>query len=108
MSESAKVEPERQGWAGNVCRKPTGPLQDAEGELKTAAHHSGAGKMEGFNSPSRKDQMVTGLRSSDAGSVDTEALGGPWQDGVTQWTYRFPISPILQNPSIQAADVALW
>lgn len=73
MLESAKVKLKRESWVGNVCRKPTGPLQDVEGELKTAVHHSGDGKMEGFNSPRRKNQKVMGLRSSDVGSVDTEA-----------------------------------
>jgi hypothetical protein len=52
--ESVKAELEKQSWVGNVCGKPTGPLQDMEGELKTAFHHSGDGKMEGFNSPSGK------------------------------------------------------
>lgn len=71
MLESAKVE--RQSWVGDVCRKPTGPLQNVEGELTTAVHHSGDGKREGFNSPGGKNQKAMGLRSSDVGSVDTEA-----------------------------------
>lgn len=50
---------------GDVCRKPTGLLQDVEGELKTAVHHSGDRKMDGSDGK--------GLRSSDSGSVDTEA-----------------------------------